>query len=108
MNMVDRKMEEIATMDAEPRFENGIIIVIYDVIKSYTFRKMTDTTLESLKNDILEDCGSYISDLVLKLTTRDGNEVIQAMFKMAGGTMEVELPVRYTISGNNIILEDSK
>ena len=87
MNMVDRKMTEIATMDVEPKVENVIIMVIYDIVQSCPFVEMTDATLESIKDNILKECGSHISDLTLDPIPREG--VIRTKFKIAGKTMDV-------------------
>ena len=91
MNMVDCKMTEFALMGVEPKVENAIILVINDIVKSYAFMRMTDATLESIGDDILKECGSHISDLTLKPSTRIG--MIRTMFRIAGRTIRVDYPV---------------
>ena len=91
MNRVDLKMTEFALMGVEPKVENAIVVVMNDIIKSYAFRRMTDATLESIRDDILEECGSHISDRTLKPSTHIG--LIRTTFRIAGRTIRVDYPV---------------
>ena len=91
MNMVARKTTEFASMGVEPKVENAIVMVMNDIVKSYAFMRMTAATLESIGDDILKECGSQISDLTLKPSTRIG--MIRTMFRIAGRTIRVDYPV---------------
>ena len=42
MSMVDSKMEESRMVGLEPNIETAIILVVYDIVKSHEFWKMTD------------------------------------------------------------------
>lgn len=88
MSMVDGKMEESRMVGLEPNIENAVIQVVYDIVKSHAFWKMTDVTLESIKDNILKECGSHISDLALEPIACEG--VIEIMFKMAERTICVK------------------
>lgn len=83
MSMVDSKMEESRMVGLEPKVETAVILVVYDIVKSCQFMRMTDAALELIKGAILDECGPHISDLALKPITHDG--VICIMFEMAGG-----------------------
>ena len=85
MSLVDIKMAEFNMMGLEPNIENAVILAIYDIVKSFKFMQMTDATLETITSAIIEECGSYISDLTLKPIACEST--IEVMFKMDGRTI---------------------